>query len=329
VGAQIRFDFGDRNDPQICRTGQLNQIRVGYSQRGYWSLVGQDSLIYAPQTEQSLNLAMFDFNPPAEPEFSRVVLHEFGHALGFGHEHQRDSCEDEFNWPLIYSYLQGPPNSWSKETVDHNMRSRPYLNGSIKSEFDPHSIMLYSFPASFYKQGQASVCYSRGNNTLSARDRETARMAYSSPTNQAARATLAAAAASLPAEERADFRSRLTFLRADLPTKARILGVGDKKYTDIDVRSCSASPASMELTDRVAKALLQQPRIGQVRYAGLYTPAAGVKKGVSVVSDLSHPETADARRLVTALSPAFSPVSLVGNPSRTDRWLLTIVACAE
>lgn len=332
VGAPIRFDFGDRNDPQMCRAGQLNQIRVGYSQRGYWSLIGQDSIVYAPQTEQSLNLAMFDFNSPAEPEFTQVVLHEFGHALGFGHEHQHDlqGCDAEFNWPLIYSYLQGPPNSWSRETIDHNMRSRPYLAGNVRTDYDPESIMLYAFPPQFYRQGTASRCYSAGNSKLSEKDGATMRLAYSTTGRQQATAALAAAAPSLPAAERGEFASRLQFFDASLATKARILGVGDRKFTDIDVRSCSATPASMRLSDEVAKVLAVQPRIGQLRYAGLYTASPRVTRGVSVVSDLPHPETADARRLVTALSAEYAgTVSLVGNQSRADRWLLTVVACAD
>ena len=74
----------------------------------------------------------------------------FGHALGFEHEHQNpfSKCENEFNWPRIYQYLEGPPNNWTKEIIDHNMRSL-HESGLIADAFDLDSIMLYTFPADY------------------------------------------------------------------------------------------------------------------------------------------------------------------------------------
>jgi hypothetical protein len=76
------------------------------------------------------------------------VLHEFGHALGFDHEHQipLSACQTDFRWdndpgyvetrdadgefvpddrgrnPGLYTAFEGPPNNWSKETDDFNLK---------------------------------------------------------------------------------------------------------------------------------------------------------------------------------------------------------------
>jgi len=168
--AGISLDFGGANG-KLCNPRETFHIRVGFRYRGYWSLVGQDSLLLANQGEQSLNLQYFDVAPASEPEFTRKVLHEFGHALGFEHEHQSPAanCNDEFDWDSVYAYLAGPPNRWPRDYVDKQMR--PLLRGGLRtSRFDVKSIMLYSFPSEFYRAGERSSCFTRGNNTLSAGD---------------------------------------------------------------------------------------------------------------------------------------------------------------
>ena len=221
-GSPLRFDWGNAANPRLCGT-EFSHIRVGFSPTGYWSLLGQDSIIYAPQTEQSLNLGMFDFNPPADPEFTATVLHEFGHALGFQHEHQHPitTCEAEFNWPSIYSYLSGAPNYWNKAKVDHNMRSRPYMHGDITTSFDANSIMLYSCPPQFYLRGAASPCFTRGNNNLSIGDRQTFAMAYGNRDQQLA--AIENAASGLSASSRALVLDRVSLLRLNNDLKAAVV----------------------------------------------------------------------------------------------------------
>ena len=110
--------------------------------------------------------------PPEPEEFRRVVLHEFGHALGFHHEHQNPvaACEDEFDWDHIYTYLGGPPNNWPKEQVDSNMR-RLDQSGLVADQFDRDSIMLYTFPPDYFKSGQESPCFAPYTTALAPGDR--------------------------------------------------------------------------------------------------------------------------------------------------------------
>ncbi|WP_457663753.1 hypothetical protein [Sinorhizobium medicae] len=186
AGGYVPFDFGSIDAPQSCGNGRF-QIRVGYEYKGYWSTVGRDSEDLAAQSEQSMNFALFNINPPPEPEFSRVVLHEFGHAIGLQHEHQsyKAPCVNEFDWDAIYNYLQGPPNYWSTEQIDHNLKPRPSGDNNEASTFDVTSIMLYSFPKNFYKSGVSAQCYTSGNSKLSDFDKDFVKKYYPANVEQA------------------------------------------------------------------------------------------------------------------------------------------------
>lgn len=77
------------------------------------------------------------------PELRRVVMHEFGHALGLLHE---QSYPDAVSWKKtdsIYQYYW-ETQGWDKQQVDFNVfevGSRFYTNGT---RYDPKSIMHYS-----------------------------------------------------------------------------------------------------------------------------------------------------------------------------------------
>jgi hypothetical protein len=168
----VPLDFGDLDNPRLCKTGEVNHVRVGFEFTGYWSLVGQDGIKFASQNQQSMNFEGFDTSPPDDAEFHEVVLHEFGHAIGLEHEHQNplSKCKDEFDWDKIYIWLAGPPNNWSKEKTDFNMG---VLNtsGLLASAFDRRSIMLYTFPPQYFKEGTTASCYSPPNTSLSDGDK--------------------------------------------------------------------------------------------------------------------------------------------------------------
>ena len=84
----------------------------------------------------------------------------------------------EFDWPAIYKGLGGPPNNWSKETVDHNLR-RLVANPRYRmTDYDPQSIMHYSLPVWMFKTGKKSRCFVAENTELSESDRTIIRTAY-------------------------------------------------------------------------------------------------------------------------------------------------------
>lgn len=124
-----------------------SEIRISFKQRGYWSALGTDALVkeYFPLTEPTMNYEGFTM-ATREAEYSRVVLHEFGHALGCIHEHQSPAGGIQWNKEAVYRSLGGPPNNWDQAQVDHNVLSRYSKEQTQFTTFDPKSIMLYSFP---------------------------------------------------------------------------------------------------------------------------------------------------------------------------------------
>lgn len=329
-GAPVSFDFGDRADPALCRSNQRFDIRIGYTQLGYWSMIGQDSLVHVGQLEQSMNFQRFDISPPAAEEFRRVVLHEFGHALGFYHEHQQaeQGCENDFNWPVVYQYLAGPPNRWSKETIDFNLRSRRYMSGDIQTNFNVKSIMLYTFPIEFYNNGDRNRCYSSGNSSISGGDAQLLRNAYGKAgiSRLTSAAAITAAAASYPAPERAALNTRLTLFKANEAAKNQILRIGNVKFTDVDIKACSSSPATLQSVESVTQFLNSEPKIGMLRYRGIAVGSTDTQ-GVTVFADFDHPEITDARRISASLSSRFGKPAKLTESAGRDRWLLTVVVC--
>jgi hypothetical protein len=208
--ANLGLDFGyDANKKTFRNWSEQDverkaQIRIGFNRQGYWSCVGTDSSEddCAPANRQSMNFG--GFNEWRPQNWQAVVLHEFGHALGFQHEHQspKGGCEAEFRWddapgyvptqdsfgqfiqdnagrrPGVYTVLGGSPNRWDKRTIDFNLRQLPDSNAFEESALDNLSIMKYEFPDWMYKSGRSSPCFSTRNDDLSELDREGASALY-------------------------------------------------------------------------------------------------------------------------------------------------------
>ena len=90
-----------------------------------------------------------------------VILHEFGHALGLGHEHQSPIGGIKWNAEQVYKELGGSPNFWNKQTVDRNVLIPYNSNQVIGTQLDPRSIMMYPIPASWTLDG-----FSAGFNSI-------------------------------------------------------------------------------------------------------------------------------------------------------------------
>jgi hypothetical protein len=179
--ANLRLDFGDLDSPRDCDGATLYEIRIGFNRPGYWSVTGQESVTLLQAHETSFNLQGYDGNEqPDEPEFSSYVLHEFGHAIGFGHEHQHPSgtC-DLVSDDLIAQYMAEPPNKWPRAYALEQIKRLSQSDVQTIGQMDAESIMFYSLDERVLKEGKNSKCY-RDNQKLSKLDEQAARELYPS-----------------------------------------------------------------------------------------------------------------------------------------------------
>ncbi|MCP5109162.1 MAG: hypothetical protein GY950_37625 [bacterium] len=176
----IQFDFGYNKKTGEYREWKADDdshIRVGFEYQGYWSLVGTDSADPSIVNDGDITLNLSDFDKGLPADWKGTVLHEFGHALGFHHEHQTPDLECDFNWNVIYEELGGPPNNWPKWKVDHNLKQLPG-GGLTWSPHDIESIMHYAFPAWMFHSKDNSPCFTEQNDGLSEGDKEMTGRAY-------------------------------------------------------------------------------------------------------------------------------------------------------
>jgi hypothetical protein len=80
-----------------------------------------------------------------DEEYSRVVLHEFGHALGCIHEHQHPTNGIPWDKRAVYDYYDRT-NGWSEDETDSQIFVRYAQSETNFSRFDRRSIMLYAIP---------------------------------------------------------------------------------------------------------------------------------------------------------------------------------------
>lgn len=132
-------------DFRFVGAGQDAEIRVAFNPGGSWSYIGNTNL-HIPNDQYTMNFGWFNDNT-SDLEFSRTVIHEFGHALGAIHEHQSPAADIPWDKEAVYAYYaatQTPP--WTKADVDRNLFNKYPASTTRFSEFDKFSIMCYRIP---------------------------------------------------------------------------------------------------------------------------------------------------------------------------------------
>jgi hypothetical protein len=135
--ANLRFEFLPDQSPDA-------EIRITLRPGGSWSYIGTDALAVAA-SEPTMQLGWVN-EWTSDDQVARVVIHEFGHALGCIHEHQNPSGSIPWDREAVYAAYAGAPNLWSREMVDRNI-FQTYDRDLLRYRgFDRASVMLYPVP---------------------------------------------------------------------------------------------------------------------------------------------------------------------------------------
>jgi serralysin len=140
--ANITFVFG--TDPG-------SEIRITCTAgKGSWSYLGTDALTI-PKGQPTMNYGWFNESTD-DGEFSRTVLHEFGHALGCIHEHMSPAGDIPWNRERVYQFYTST-QGWTRADVDAQLFAK-YDKAQINaSQYDATSIMHYPVPKDLTTNG--------------------------------------------------------------------------------------------------------------------------------------------------------------------------------
>jgi hypothetical protein len=142
-GTGLRFE--------VVRSGPAN-IRIGFlPDDGSWSYLGTDALSIGSD-EVTLNLGWITATTPRK-EMRRVVLHEFGHALGLEAANTSPIARIPWRKARTYAFFAGAPNHWSRQDVEDQVFRKYTEREAIHSQGDPYSIMYHPAPAECTEPG--------------------------------------------------------------------------------------------------------------------------------------------------------------------------------
>jgi hypothetical protein len=183
IGANLPLDFGEKAAPRECQSGgEAQHVRITLKPTGMvWSAVGRQSMhakLFPPDgPSMSLGFA----STTSSVKRKRSIRHEFGHAIGLQHEHQNpklDCWARHYDQQKLIAYVQ-QQFQWTEDDVKLQLRVMEEP-GLIATEPDRLSLMLYGFPARFYRTGSQSDCFASDNDMISPSDKALVREIYPS-----------------------------------------------------------------------------------------------------------------------------------------------------
>lgn len=163
--ANLQFDFRDSGP---------TDLRIDFIEgNGSWSFIGTDARLI-DASRPTMNYGWLKDDTP-DDEVMRVVLHEFGHAIGLIHEHQNPLGGGvQWNREAVIRDLSGPPNNWDQQTIENNMFAPIELADVEGTNVDTTSIMMYPIPQTWTLDGTTAGL----NSALSETDKTFIRDAY-------------------------------------------------------------------------------------------------------------------------------------------------------
>lgn len=155
TGANVKFRWVQSN----------GQVRIGRGRGGYWSYMGTD-ILSVPMNQITMNLEGFTDSTP-ESEWDRVPVHEFGHTMGFPHEHLRAEIIARIDRNKALNYF-AQTQGWDSRTTISNVLTPLGAGTWIGTETpDQDSVMCYQLPGTITVDGQPI----RGGAGMNERDR--------------------------------------------------------------------------------------------------------------------------------------------------------------
>ncbi len=155
----VKFDF--------IATSSEAAIRVSLSEPGNWSYLGTAARkVPTNQATIALGTASEVYKTADLRLFKKIVLNEFGHALGLISEHQNPNANLRFNLAFIRQTY-----GWDNQTIQQNFSP---IHARNYRSFDPTSVMIFAFPHEFFVDGS----HFDGGYDLSAGDKVFIRKLY-------------------------------------------------------------------------------------------------------------------------------------------------------
>lgn len=162
--ANLNFDY---------RAAGPTDIRIAFMPgKGSWSYLGTQCRSI-PEPKPTMNYGWLT-DASSDAEVRRVVLHEFGHAIGLIHEHQNPQGGIKWNKDAVRRDLSGPPNNWDDAKIENNMFKFYGKDVVISTDVDPKSIMMYPIPRAWTTDGTSAGL----NSQLSSNDKSLIRSVY-------------------------------------------------------------------------------------------------------------------------------------------------------
>ncbi len=163
--AELNFEFRDQGPADV---------RIAFMPgNGSWSHLGT-TCRHVPEPAPTMNFGWLTPDS-ADDDLRRIVLHEFGHALGLVHQHLGPKGGIKWNREAVIADLSSPPNNWDPATIEDNLfRFYPETDEEPLGVVDARSIMLYPIPGKWTLDG-----FSAGlNHELSSKDQALVKSVY-------------------------------------------------------------------------------------------------------------------------------------------------------